>query len=421
MADVKFRSAAPDIQRDDARDAASKADGVPPPGAALLKIAHAFKVFIPEVNGGIPEVMRLLAAGLAGRCRSEVLVSRVKGGGGSELVEGIEVHRSSSLRSVWSMPISPGYPMDLWSTARRVDVVDYHAPFPLVDLAVSLWFPRKTALVVHWHSEIVAQRRILPVVGPFIRRALRRADRIIVSAPVMIEQSPFLRAVAAKCAVVPYGIDVDRWATPGDAQRHRIQEIRALHPRLIVATGRLVSYKGFDVLVEAMRRVRGDLVIVGTGPLEEALRRQIAASGLQDRITLVGYLERQELQCLLHACRVFTLPSVEKSETFGIAQAEAMACGRPVVNTSLPTAVPWVARDGIEALTVPPGAAAPLAEALNHLLDHEDMAAAMGRRGRERAESLFSLKSFLDRTFDVYRQAVEERRGASGLSRKDLR
>lgn len=409
MADVDVRLAGPDIHPPDHDGNDSPAPHPVQSVAALLKVAHAFKVFIPEVNGGIPEVMRLLAAGLAGRCRSEVLVSRVRGAGGSELVEGIEVHRTSSLRSVWSMPISPAYPVDLWATARRVDVVDYHAPFPLVDLAVSLWFPRRTALVVHWHSEIVAQRRILPVVGPFIRRALRRADRIIVSAPVMIEQSPFLKPVSAKCVVVPYGIDVGRWAMPNDAQRQRIQEIRALHPRLIVATGRLVPYKGFDVLIEAMRRVRGDLVIVGTGPLEEALRRQIAAAGLQDRVTLVGYLERQDLQSLLHACRVFALPSVEKSETFGIAQAEAMACGRPVVNTSLPTAVPWVARDGIEALTVSPGLAAPLAEALNHLLDHEDMAAAMGRRGRERAEALFSLESFLDRTFDVYRQAAEER------------
>ncbi|WP_158043458.1 glycosyltransferase [Skermanella pratensis] len=406
MADVDFRLAAPDVHRGDVRDGA----GDPPSATTLLKVAHAFKVFIPEVNGGIPEVMRLLAAGLSGRCRSEVLVSRVKGPGGSELVEGIEVHRTSALRSVWSMPISLAYPVDLWSTARRVDVVDYHAPFPLVDLAVSLWFPQRTALVVHWHSEIVAQRRILPVVGPFIRRALRRADRIIVSAPVMIEQSPFLKSVSAKCVVVPYGIDVDRWTKLSDAQRHRIQEIRALHPRLIVATGRLVPYKGFAVLIDAMRRVKGDLVIVGTGPLEEPLRRQIAASGLQDRVTLVGYLERQDLQSLLHACRVFTLPSVEKSETFGIAQAEAMACGRPIVNTNLPTAVPWVARDGIEALTVPPGSPARLAEALNHLLDHEEMAAAMGRRGRERAEFMFSLKSFLDRTFDVYRQASEEQR-----------
>ena len=73
-----------------------------------------------------------------------------------------------------------------------------------------------------------------------------------------------------------------------------------------------------------------------------------------DRVHLVGYLERRELKCLLHACRVFTMPSVEESETFGIAQVEAMACGKPIVNTRLLTGVPWVARDGIEAVTVPP-------------------------------------------------------------------
>ncbi|EWY36493.1 glycosyl transferase [Skermanella stibiiresistens SB22] len=381
-----------------------------PRDVAPLKVAHAFKVFIPEVNGGIPEVMRLLAQGLAKRCRAEVLVSRVQGSGGSDIAEGIEVHRTSALRSVWSMPISPGYPLAFWLTARRVDVIDHHAPFPLVDLAVSLWFPKKTALIVHWHSEIVAQKRLLPLVGPFIRRTLRRADRIIVSTPAMIERSPFLKPFAGKCAVIPYGIDIDAWTRLTEGQRRRIKEIKALHPRLIVATGRLVPYKGFGVLIDAMRAVDGDLIIVGTGPLEGALRQRIAEAGLTDRVTLVGYLERPELQCLLHACDVFTLPSVEDSETFGIAQAEAMACGKSIVNTRLSTGVPWVARDGIEALTVTPGSAPELSHALGHLLDHPDAAAAMGRRGRERAEDLFGLKGFLDHTFDTYRRALEGRR-----------
>jgi glycosyltransferase involved in cell wall biosynthesis len=384
----------------------------PSPSVAPIRVAHVFKVFIPEVNGGIPEIIRLLAAGLVHRCRSEVLVSRVRGPGVSEIVEGIVVHRAGALKSVWSMPISPSFPLLVWGAAKRVDVVDYHAPFPLVDLAVSLWFPRRTALIVHWHSEIIAQRRMLPIVGPFIRRTLRRADRIVVSTPAMIEQSPFLKPFADKCVVIPYGIDVDYWKDLDTGDIARIAELRALHPRLIVATGRLVPYKGFGVLIDAMRDVDGTLVIVGTGPLESALRRQIEEAGLGDRVHLVGYLERPELRCLLHACRVFTMPSVEESETFGIAQVEAMACGKPVVNTRLLTGVPWVARDGSEAMTVPPGSADALAKALTHVLDHEEEAAAMGARSLQRAETTFSFTTFLNATLTTISDALRERRSS---------
>src|SRR5687768_1325341 len=106
---------------------------------------------------------------------------------------------------------------------------------------------------------------MLPIVGPFIRRTLRRADRIVVSTPAMIEQSPFLKPFADKCVVIPYGIDVDYWKDLDTGDIARIAEWRALHPRLIVATGRLVPYKGFGVLIDAMRDVDGTLVIVGTG------------------------------------------------------------------------------------------------------------------------------------------------------------
>jgi rhamnosyl/mannosyltransferase len=384
--------------------------GRKPSSAPSIGVAHVFKVFIPEVNGGIPEIMRLLAAGLADRCRSEVLVSRVRGPGTSEIVEGIEVHRAAAVKSVWSMPISPSFPFLVWHTARRVDLVDYHAPFPLVDLAVSLWFPRRTALIVHWHSEIVAQRRLLPVVGPFIRRTLRRADRIIVSTPAMIEQSSFLKPFADKCTVIPYGIDVAYWKSLDAGDLARIADLRALHPRLIVATGRLVAYKGFNVLIDAMRSVDGTLIIVGTGALDGALRQQIEEAGLAERVQLVGYLERRELKCLLHACRVFTMPSVEESETFGIAQVEAMACGKPIINTQLLTGVPWVARDGIEARTVPPGSPSALADALTHVLDHEDEAAVMGARSLQRAETTFSFGTFLMDTLKVFSDAVKARR-----------
>ena len=385
----------------------------PPAGPLrLLRVVHAYKVYTPEVIGGIPEVIRLVAGGLAQSCSSRILVSRMRGRGGSEMMGKVPVHRVTSLGNLLSMPLAPTYPLSLWASAYHADLVAYHAPFPLVDLAVSFHFPRHTALIVHWHAEIVAQRRLLPVVAPLIRRTLARAERIIVSSQAMIDGSPTLRPFAGKCAVVPFGIDASAWSTLSAEESAKVAELRARCPRLVVAVGRLVRYKGFDVLIEAMRNVDGQLTIVGTGPLEHALNRQITEAGLAHRIQIAGYLPQAQLKCLLHASRVFVLPSVADNEAFGIAQLEAMACAKPVVNTRLSTGVAWVARDGVEAVTVAPGAVDDLARALGQLLDDDARAARLGSAGRQRVADQFGLTEFLAGVLAVYRQAVLARQSS---------
>jgi len=380
-----------------------------------LRVLHAFKVYLPDIHGGIPTAIQQILVGLSAACRASVLVTRDRGGPATLSVEGIPVRRSYSLGTLLSMPIAPLYPLQFWRSARRVDLVAYHAPFPLVDLAVCVWFPRRCGLVVHWHADITERRRALPLVRAFIRQTLRRADRIIVSTPVMIERSEFLRPLAAKCEVVPFGIDTSYWGRLSPAEQDRVAELRRRYPRLVVAAGRLVRYKGFATLISSFAKVDGQLVILGAGPLQNRLRAQIEELGLEDRVECTGErYETDDYKCLLHAARVFVLPSINAAETFGIVQLEAMACGCPIVNTSIPSGVSWLARDGEEAITVPPEAPEELARALNALLDDEAHAKKLGQNAIRRAAEFTTVGS-MERTLDIYRAVVAER------SRRDAR
>ncbi len=367
---------------------------------------HSYKVFPPDVVGGITEVIAYIAKGMAPRHESSVLVARSRGWGRRYTLDSLPVEALFSFGTLLSTPIAPSFPIVLARRSRQADLVALHQPFPLNDIGVTLGLPGKTALVVHWHGEIVRQRSLTGLVAPFIRRTLARAQRIVVSHPTMVSESPFLATHAEKCAVVPVGIDVGYWAELDDAQRRRVEELRSRYPRLVVAIGRLVPYKGFDVLVEALRRVDATVIIVGEGPLRHNLLRLAQQRGVAERVILAGMLSRDDLKVHLHAAQLYAFPSVSAAEAFGIVQIEAMAAGLPIVNTNLPTGVPHVARHGLEALTVPPSDPAALAAAIAQLLADRALAQRLGAAGRRRATMEYDLQSFVKRIEDIYDQAV---------------
>jgi glycosyltransferase involved in cell wall biosynthesis len=237
-----------------------------------------------------------------------------------------------------------------------------------------------------------------------MRRTLRRADAIVVSSAILLHSSPLLQEFAEKCHVVPYGIDVASYDRP--VQRSRGDDAECDHGRLVLACGQLVAYKGFDVLVRAAVDRHFEVWIVGEGPEQARLEQLIQSLGVADRVRLLGSAPHAKLIELMRTADIFVLPSVTNAETFGIAQLEAMAAGRPIINTSLDTAAPRVARDGIEAITVPPGDPARLADAIETLLRDPERRRCMGHAARLRVSTQYSSVAFRKGIETVYRRAV---------------
>lgn len=377
-----------------------------------MRVLHAYKVYFPDSYGGIPQVIETLT-GLSRRgFETFVLVARLFGFGRSFRAEGASVQAVGSLGTVLSMPIAPTYPFVLARRARQMDVVVCHAPFPLADLGILLLFPRRTALVVHWHAEVIGRPLLWSLLTPLIRRTLSRADTVVISDPAMLANSRLLAPHAGKCAVLPFGCDAAYWGQLDAGQQAEVEAIRARAPRLVVAVGRLVTYKGYEVLLRALQGLDAQVVIIGDGPLRGQLERVARDLGIADRVTLLGAQQRDRLKQYVHAARVFAFPSVTSAEAFGIVQIEAMAAGRPVVNTALTTAVPNVARHEREGLTVPPDDPQALAAAIGRLLDDPELARRLGAAGQARARAEFDLGQFLPRMEVLYRQAAARRGGA---------
>jgi rhamnosyl/mannosyltransferase len=151
------------------------------------------------------------------------------------------------------------------------------------------------------------------------------------------------------------------------------------------------------------------LLIIGEGPLRPKLEKLTKQLGLTGRVRLTGSVPRKQLKSYLRAARVFAFPSITAAETFGIAQLEAMASGLPIINTTLPTGVPGVARHGVEAITVPPNNPLALASAIRKLLDDQLMASRLGHAGTARARCQYSLERFVSSMADLYRMVHRRR------------
>jgi glycosyltransferase involved in cell wall biosynthesis len=375
--------------------------------AVKMRVLHAYKIYWPDGYGGIPEVISVL--GRLDGTERRVLVARSFGLRRSFRDGTDDITAVGSLGTLFSTPVSPSYPLVFARQANEVDLVVQHAPFPLADIGLLFGLPSTTALVVHWHAEMVGRPFLARLIGPLIRRTLERADRIVVSDPVMAEGSPLLAPYAQKCVVVPYGCDVDYWHALDPTGFEAVQRIKARFPRLIVAVGRLVGYKGFDILLQAMRSVDAHAIIIGDGPLRGKLEALATELGVTGNVSFVGSLPRDQVKEHFHAADVFAFPSVNNAEAFGLSQVEAMAAGLPIVNTTLGTAVPRVARDGLEALSVPPGDPQALASALRTLITDRQFAGRLGAAGSQRAHAEFEQSRFLARMENVYQEAVGRR------------
>ena len=372
-----------------------------------LSVLHIFKIYYPDLFGGTLSVIRDVCASLKDKFAFGVLVCSRLGGRREIVVNEVPVERVRSFGDVLSLPFAPTYPLRLWRRMRKHDLLVLHGPFPLADLVFAFGIGRSRPLVVHWHADIVTRAVFRPIVEPLMRRTLQRAEAIIVSDGVLITETPLLREFAEKCHVIPFGIDVSKYDRPP----LRYPDTKPGHDRgrLVLACGRLVPYKGFDVLIRAAVGRDFEVWIVGEGRERARLEHLIRSLGVGDRVRLLGSVPDRDLVKLMYIADVFAMPSVSSAETFGLAQLEAMAASRPIINTALDTAVPNVARHGIEAITVPPGDHEKLADAIDVLIRDPERRERMGRAARQRAVTKYSTTAFSEGIETVYRQAVSSK------------
>lgn len=349
-------------------------------------------------------ILALICERTAQHVRNRVIVSNSRPSTVEERHGSIEVRRVAALTRIGAVAVCPRMPFDL--AREDADVIVLHEPNPMALVAYFLARP-KGRLIVWFHSDVIRpswQYRLF--YRPFLRFALSRAVRIVVSSPALGASAPELQDFQAKCKVIPFGIEA-RNADDLAAALQRAGEIRReVNQPIVLFVGRLVPYKGVAVLLEALADLDAMALIVGEGPLRARLEEQARELGVSSRARFLGAVDDDELAALYRACNVFVLPSVTRQEAFGVVQLEAMAAGKPVVSTDLGTGVGWVNRDGETGYVVPPRDPRALRDAVARLLGDAALQKSMGEAAAKRIRSGFTLERMIDDTLSLYRDVI---------------
>lgn len=297
---------------------------------------------------------------------------------------------------------------------RDAEVVHVPATYPLVsDLLPLRERARRRATVLDYHFDPHGTSFAMRAAAAAHRRALgwamRRATRIVTKSLDYARASPFLsRVPASKLDAVPNAVDVPEGAPWRQAGADHL-----------LFVGRLVPYKGVDVLLRAMPAIHAatgaPLVVAGDGP--EAARLRALGEAVGAPVDFAGRVTRERLAALYAAARLTVLPSVNSQEAFGIVLLESMVAGTPVVASDLP-GVREVAR--VAGATARAGDPRDLAETVIgawRAADAFGTPAAIRARVRER----YSWRAVLDAWEGVYARAIEEARGPTRASAKAAR
>ena len=285
--------------------------------------------------------------------------------------------------------------------------IHIHEPYPIASLVFGLMPYKK--LIVTWHSDLHRHRFLAGALGWFQRRSLNSAKAITVTSPMLAKSSSQIRAVKDKdkIHIIPLFLET----TPIQiAKKSNLSKISGFddfihaNPKYALFLGRLSYYKGINVLIDAInllskQGVHPPIIIAGSGEEKHRLNSIAHKSNI---FIIRSHLEENEKNWLLSHSEVFLFPSTIASEAFGITQLEALSLGTPVINTSLPTAVPWVSRDKETGLTIEPNDPKALADAILSFFDGRNNKMDFSKKCRAREAKLFGKKEQMRKLQRLY-------------------
>ncbi|CAK7004844.1 MAG: D-inositol-3-phosphate glycosyltransferase [Parabacteroides sp.] len=373
----------------------------------MKRILHISKYYPPQM-GGIEDVCYNIVSYLStiNEVEQKVICFNTISKTVYEKYQGVEIIRVASDMKILSQPLSIKYKKELENLLQnfRPDIVHFHAPNPFVCLFLNMLLSRETTLIIHWHSDIVAQKNVYKIIKPIETGILKRADTIIATSPNYILYSEPLLKFKNKIHIIPNTIDISKFEYSDDIKL-KVREIkeRYMNKPIVFFIGRHVPYKGLKYLLEAIPFISVDceFIIGGDGPLTDKLKKMISL----DNLHFIGRIPDDLLAAYYYAADIFVFPSITKNEAFGVVLAEAMYCYTPSITFTIKgSGVNWVNLANVTGLEVENSNSYEFSQAIDKLLKDNSLRSVYALNARKRVEELFvfeDIKSDLRKLYSL--------------------
>ena len=368
-----------------------------------MRVLQVYRTYFPQTQGGLEETIRQICL----NTRPHGVASRVLCASPNTEPRVVRREEAAVYRSRLHLEVaSCSFSLEALPMLRRLlgwaDLVHYHFPWPFADV---LHFAAnvRTPTVLTYHSDIVRQRILGKLYAPLMARFLRDVDRIVCTSPNYLATSKVLARYKEKVDVVPIGLAPSSYPNPSAVE---IQATRARYGEgFFLFVGVLRYYKCVHVLLDALQGAPYRAIIVGSGPLEGALKRQAASLGLKN-VEFVGPVCDRTKVALMQLCRGVVFPSYFRSEAFGVTLLEGAMQGKPLISAEAGSGTSYVNIDGETGLVVAPASPTALRAAMDHLHTQTDFAEAMGQGAYRRFQRLFNGQRIGERYASIYRDLL---------------
>lgn len=330
-------------------------------------------------------------------------------------VQGDDIHTAA-----WKVNlVLEGRAHSLWEALGGFDLIHVH-DWLVAFAGGALKHGHKTPLLATIHATERGRGR--GHLGSTVSQAIDRTEwwltfeawRVICCSEFMKgEVRGYFQVPEDKMDVIPNGVHAPPDLPGGKESLRHYRGMYALpEEKLIVSVGRMVEEKGMHVLVAAVPRVlaafpTAKFVLVGKGPMLEDLRRQAWALGVAEKVLFTGFVPDEERDRLYRLADCAVFPSLY--EPFGIVALEAMAFRCPVVVSDV-GGLREVVIHGETGITTYAGNPESLAWGIVHTLAHPEWTAQRVEAAYQRVRAEFNWDRIAERTVEVYRRVVEERR-----------
>ena len=371
-----------------------------------MRILHLSKYYYPY-NGGIENTCQQLAEGFPNDKTAVVCFSEGKQDSIDD-INGITIYRAGTFVNIARQSIS----LSLLKMLKKVikdfkpDIIHLHWCNPFGGAVLLMAIPKDVKLVIHWHSDVVnqdlkSQKIIYKFIKPIETALLKRADLVLTTSPLYIKGSEPLKPFEDKVKVLQSAININKFQLT-DSDRTAITKIQEQyhHKPIVFFIGRHVGYKGIEYLIKAEKLIKSEceILVAGKGPLTESLKKEVKSQ----RVHFLGRVSDEELKLLNAAATIMAFPSITKQEAFGLALVEGMYSESvPVCFTIHGSGVNWVSIKDETGMEVENGNVLAYAEAIDKLLNEEELRHKLASNAKKRVEELFTVPVML-KILDTY-------------------